>query len=657
MYKKGAGISMRNETFRKGLVCVVMVLFIGMGIMPIAGSLSMEKQTLKSNLGDDTTPSVTTISFDPPYADSDNGWYVSHWLGDVENEYAATTTITMNEDKTVQAFFVEEELLGYWSTTEVVSTESTDHSYVSSLMVDGDGTVHVAWHDHTDYGGSGTDSDIFYKYKPSGGSWTTTEVVSTESTGSSEQPSLMVDGDGTVHVAWMDETNYGGSSFDYDIFYKYKPSGSSWTTTEVVSTESTSYSWYPSLMVDGDGTVHVAWEDWTNYGGSGGDPDIFYKYKPNGGSWTTTEMVSTESTDHSGRPSLMVDGDGTVHVAWEDLTDYGGSSSERDIFYKYKPNGGSWTTTEVVSTESTSSSWSPSLMVDSDGTVHVAWDDGTEYGGSGSDDDIFYKYKLNGSSWITTEVVSTESTDNSWWPSLMVDVDDTVHVTWQDWTDYGGSGSDRDIFYKYKTLPFRANAHGPYYGKPGTPVSFTGSATGGTLPYSWLWDFGDGNTSDEQNPTHVYSTPGNYTVILTVTDDSGDSSDDTTWAYIENNPPNAPTITGPANGKAGTAYPYDFCTSDPDSDDVFYYIDWGDGETEETDFHASEEEVTVSHTWDEAGDYTIKAKAQDVHGAESSWGTFKVTMPRNKLAHNTLFLRFLQQFLNVFPILQQLLKL
>ena len=77
MYKKGAGINMRNETFRKGLVCVVMVLFIGMGIMPIAGSLSMEKQTLKSNLGDDTTPPVTTISFDPPYPDGDNGWYVS----------------------------------------------------------------------------------------------------------------------------------------------------------------------------------------------------------------------------------------------------------------------------------------------------------------------------------------------------------------------------------------------------------------------------------------------------------------------------------------------------------------------------------------------------------------------------------------------------
>jgi len=49
MYRKGRGISMRNETFRKGLVCVVMVLFIGMGIMPIAGSLSMEKHVSTDN--------------------------------------------------------------------------------------------------------------------------------------------------------------------------------------------------------------------------------------------------------------------------------------------------------------------------------------------------------------------------------------------------------------------------------------------------------------------------------------------------------------------------------------------------------------------------------------------------------------------------------
>ncbi len=37
----------------------------------------------------------------------------------------------------------------------------------------------------------------------------------------------------------------------------------------------------------------------------------------------------------------------------------------------------------------------------------------------------------------------------------------------------------------------------------------------------WLWDFGDGNTSTQQNPTHSYSDFGSYTVCLTVTNDAG----------------------------------------------------------------------------------------------------------------------------------------
>ena len=41
---------------------------------------------------------------------------------------------------------------------------------------------------------------------------------------------------------------------------------------------------------------------------------------------------------------------------------------------------------------------------------------------------------------------------------------------------------------------------------------------------SWFWQFGDGTTSSERNPTKRYSAPGTYTVTLTVTDNSGNSS-------------------------------------------------------------------------------------------------------------------------------------
>ncbi len=52
-------------------------------------------------------------------------------------------------------------------------------------------------------------------------------------------------------------------------------------------------------------------------------------------------------------------------------------------------------------------------------------------------------------------------------------------------------------------------------------VSFSGSATGGTLPYSFSWDFGDGQASTSQNPSWTYANAGIYMVNLTVTDSSG----------------------------------------------------------------------------------------------------------------------------------------
>ena len=47
----------------------------------------------------------------------------------------------------------------------------------------------------------------------------------------------------------------------------------------------------------------------------------------------------------------------------------------------------------------------------------------------------------------------------------------------------------------------------------GGTVAFTDNSTGAT---SWLWDFGDGNTSTQQNPTHTYATNGPHTVTLTI---------------------------------------------------------------------------------------------------------------------------------------------
>ena len=76
------------------------------------------------------------------------------------------------------------------------------------------------------------------------------------------------------------------------------------------------------------------------------------------------------------------------------------------------------------------------------------------------------------------------------------------------------------------------DANGDYEGIIGELIEFEGNATGGVEPYNWSWDLGDGNTSLEQNPQHIYTNLGNYTATLTVNDDIGNVASDTALVNI-----------------------------------------------------------------------------------------------------------------------------
>jgi hypothetical protein len=89
------------------------------------------------------------------------------------------------------------------------------------------------------------------------------------------------------------------------------------------------------------------------------------------------------------------------------------------------------------------------------------------------------------------------------------------------------------------------DAGGPSSGEIGEALKFTGDAynyLGTSSSFTYEWDFGDGTTSNQRNTTHVYTSAGEYTVTLSVTDENGETAEDSITV----------SISGKANGENGS---------------------------------------------------------------------------------------------------------
>ncbi len=279
--------------------------------------------------------------------------------------------------------------------------------------------------------------------------WEPLELLTSEFDTANYISNLAIDKDNNVHIITYSSEDILLAGTDIDVFYKrYDYSTKTWGELELVSTESTSHSSRPFIAVDSENTAHVAWYDTTNILASGADADIFYKQRTSSG-WGAVELVSTESSASSYLPSMVVDSNGVIHVSWEDSTDYLSCGVDSDIFYKYRSSSGVWSTSQVVSDSSTAQSTESIVALDEQGSILFVWEDDTDYAGAGIDQDIFFR-RLNNDfvTWSPVSVVSSESTADSYSPVISNEAGGLYHVVWYDITNYNGAGTDQDIFYK-----------------------------------------------------------------------------------------------------------------------------------------------------------------------------------------------------------------
>jgi hypothetical protein len=156
----------------------------------------------------------------------------------------------------------------------------------------------------------------------------------------------------------------------------------------------------------------------------------------------------------------------------------------------------------------------------------------------------------------------------------------------------------------------------------------------------FLFDWGDGSNSGWIGPYnsgdtgvghHTWDVLGTYAVRVKARDVWGAGSkwsDSLMVTITDNTPPDAPVITGPAEGTPGVSYLYNIVTTDPQGQEIRYWIDWGDNTSSGwLGPYVSGTEIHVNHAWSAEGDYTIRAKAKDIMDMEGEWGNFTVAMP------------------------------
>jgi hypothetical protein len=129
-----------------------------------------------------------------------------------------------------------------------------------------------------------------------------------------------------------------------------------------------------------------------------------------------------------------------------------------------------------------------------------------------------------------------------------------------------------------------------------------------------------------------------------------------------NRAPCAPIVVEDVSGDDKLECYCTFYSTDPDGDDVFYFIDWGDSEEEQIKLldddvkvvpwdgpYDSGYQLTLNHKYSQRGKYEITIISKDIYDLESPESKLSVTM-----SHFTGLSLILERILNLFPMLEDL---
>lgn len=201
------------------------------------------------------------------------------------------------------------------------------------------------------------------------------------------------------------------------------------------------------------------------------------------------------------------------------------------IYFKVKDNDGEWSSEKTATlTINNIENQAPIAYIDSIAPNPAITEQKIYFIGHGIDDGEIIEYK-----WISS--IDGVINDNKSFDSSVLSIGvHTIYFQVKD-DDNGWSKQDSEtltITDYSSNLPPVANAGGPYTSYVNKKNNFDGSGSydndGSIVEY--LWEFGDGILGTGKTQKHTYIAPGNYSIKLTVTDNKGYTSIDSTYITI-----------------------------------------------------------------------------------------------------------------------------
>lgn len=288
-------------------------------------------------------------TWSPPREIADSTLLLTEYALVVDRQSGKAYVGYVQESAAAREILLAEDSAGTWVHTRI--TENATEDLSPTLALDNNGFVHLAW--------IGQDSATTWKimYATNIGGPFQTQLLSGSDLGpfgSGAEPFIAITPAGIAHIFYR-----GGDFGTYRIHHAWNntPGGTTWNYAILITPNGNDFT--ARAVITQDTTIHLLA---SGNDGFGFPPRAFYMKKPPGGTWTTPERANPSGNGWGG--SLFIDRFGMAHITWDDVS---GNIYTGNLFYSSNRTG-AWTNTPILADGNT---YNGVLILDSTGRGHA----------------------------------------------------------------------------------------------------------------------------------------------------------------------------------------------------------------------------------------------------------------------------------------------